>query len=997
MASVDPAASGEERLAAEQASKFAARMRNLRANPMAVVLLFAGVVGVLYVTGSIIAQSFLPSDGVLLTEFMTTGLRVATRLDSETDLRIGDEIIAIENQSIWDLGERTWRGEGAPDWQVGQVLTYQVRRDGQLIDVPVMLKAFSPGRLFFARFGAYALIFAGLAMGGYVAVNRPEEIAAHLFFMLATCVMLTLGLHFQATALVTPWLLVAEGIVKFAARVMLFSTFLHLCLIFPVPKLRLAPGSVYLRLVHVVNPAIAVVTGLLFGATPLHRFVLASQVATWIGLLMLLASVASIAHTYVTVRQPMVRGQIRWIAWGTLVGIVPYILFTGLPELVMGRALLTVEMTAFFLIAVPLALAIAIARYRLFDIDTFVWQMLFYVLYVVFIVGLYLVLKRVSGWVLMTLAGKSNEAYVVFIATCIAASAFWVLRKPVIFYADRLLYRSQRRPQVLLGQAIEKLTRAIHLEQLMLLLAEELPEQLGASHGELLVMSEDGSRLELLGDGAFDVPSREVVGMWMEHGAVPILRSTALAWVPPEALALMERRDIELAVPLRVGDRIVGLWGLGPRVGQLSYPTSDVRLVETIARQAALAVENARLVREMQSDQQQLGAEVQRRTQVMQSDRNRLNAILQNMADALMVTDATERIQLTNPAFERLVRQSSRSLLGRSLADVVPIPELSEVIQQSLAVPGTIYKAEVTLANPRLSASEDVVMGETILEISVTALGDKSSVICVLRDITRDVEVDHMKSEFISTISHELRTPVTAILGFAKLTERAFHRSIFPLLPQNGTIRDTVERLNKNLSIMVSEGETLTTLINDILDISALDAGTIAWNDQPYALVLLIQDVVERLSEEAEAKGLSIETHLEEGLPMLIVDPARIEHALANLITNGIKFTQSGRLMITARRLAGGTVIHDWDVPARGGVVVAVQDTGPGMRPQELSNIFQRFYQVASTVSGKPSGTGLGLAISREIVTHYGGDIWAESTLGVGSTFYFTLPLAREH
>ena len=145
-------------------------------------------------------------------------------------------------------------------------------------------------------------------------------------------------------------------------------------------------------------------------------------------------------------------------------------------------------------------------------------------------------------------------------------------------------------------------------------------------------------------------------------------------------------------MPLRVGDRIVGLWGLGPREGACLITTADVRLVEAIARQAALAVENARLVRGMQADQQQLEEEV--RLAVPRrcgDDRNRLNAILQNMADALLVTDAAERIQLTNPAFERLVRRSSRSLLGRSLADVVPLPELSEVIQQALVVPGMVH------------------------------------------------------------------------------------------------------------------------------------------------------------------------------------------------------------------------------------------------------------------------------------------------------------------
>jgi PAS domain S-box-containing protein len=377
----------------------------------------------------------------------------------------------------------------------------------------------------------------------------------------------------------------------------------------------------------------------------------------------------------------------------------------------------------------------------------------------------------------------------------------------------------------------------------------------------------------------------------------------------------------------------------------------------------------------------------------MRNDRNRLNAILQNMADALLVTDASERIQLTNPAFERLVRRSNRSLLGRTLLDVVPLPKLSKVIQQALAMPGMVHAAELTLVNPQLSGSNDVVMGETALEISVTALGDKTSVICVIRDITHEVEVDRMKSEFISTISHELRTPVTAILGFAKLTERAFHRSIWPLLSDEDDVQRVVVRIDKNLSIMVSEGETLTTLINDILDISALDTGTTVWSDQPYALVLLVQDVIERVREEAEAKGLAIETKIEADLPILIVDPARVEQVLGNLISNAIKFTERGMVMISAQRLAGGSVVHDWDIPAEGGIIVAVKDTGPGMMRQELSNIFQRFYQGGDTLNGKPSGTGLGLAISRDIVAHYGGEIWAESTLGVGSTFYFTLPL----
>ena len=287
-------------------------------------------------------------------------------------------------------------------------------------------------------------------------------------------------------------------------------------------------------------------------------------------------------------------------------------------------------------------------------------------------------------------------------------------------------------------------------------------------------------------------------------------------------------------------------------------------------------------------------------------------------------------------------------------------------------------------------------MAERMLKISVTALGDKSAVICVLRDVTYEVEVDRMKSGFISSISHELRTPVTAILGFAKLTNHAFERSIRPNLPEDVGIRTMADRIRQNLEIMVAEGENLTTLINDILDIAAFDAGTIVWDDRPYEFLLMIQDVVERLRETAEAKGLLIETRIARSLPVMCVDPARIEQVLSHLISNAIKFTERGIVAVTAESLTAGTVIHEWTVPDGGAVIVSVRDTGPGIPAQDLANIFQRFWQGEDPARGKPAGAGLGLAISRDIVVHYGGDIWVESALGTGSTFYFALPATPE-
>jgi len=441
------------------------------------------------------------------------------------------------------------------------------------------------------------------------------------------------------------------------------------------------------------------------------------------------------------------------------------------------------------------------------------------------------------------------------------------------------------------------------------------------------------------------------------------------------------------------------VWASGswPRKGRLSYTTADVRLVTTLASQAALAVENVQLVQRMQANQHDLEKEVQQRATAMVNDRNRLSAILQNMADALLVTDLSGRIQLANPAFERLVRLAARSFLGQNVTDVLPLPKLSEALALAESNPGMIHTVDIPMLAPRLSGSNNATLTEYILRVSATALGDKSAVIFILRDITHEVEVDRMKSEFISAVSHELRTPLTSIVGFAKLITRAFERSIKPALPAgNEDIQHIVEQIDHNLKIMVVEGEHLTTIINDVLDISALDAGTLVWNDVPCDLRALAQDMAVESRALTDAKGLTLIADFETVPLPLIADPERIRQVLSNLISNAIKFTEHGKITISLRCLPPGTIHHGWDAPEAGAALAVIKDTGLGITAEGLGHIFQRFHQGVDAFHGKPKGTGLGLAICYEIITHYGGKIWVESTVGQGSAFYFTLPLTTQ-
>lgn len=964
--------------------------RELIRYPIALALLLFGCVGICYVGGSFYVQANLPSDGVLLTEFFSPDLTVVTRLTADRDdLRLGDEILAVDGRSIEAWAARSLRGGPAPRWEVGQTILYRVRRAGRVVEVPVDLIPFPIARLPLVRFGVYVLTLVQLLIGVYVLLNRPDDDATRLLFIIAFCLLFVLLLHVQVMSLVTPTLFVLENGLKFLGRAVLFSAILHLCLVFPVRKLGAAAGLSWL---HIVNPVLSLGFGWLLGQTLLERFTLTLMISSWIGLLMMLAGVLSILHTYFTVRRAAVRAQIRWVVWGCLLGLLPYLVFTGLPELITGQPVLTIELTAFFVVVAPVAVAIAVARYRLFDIDVLIWRTLFYVLLVLLMMGLYFLLQGGVSRALSWVVGLPAPRLTVFVTTLVVASIFWVLHRPVMGRIDRLLYRSVNNPQQLLNRMTERLTTTIQLGQLASLLEQELPRQLGASQGRLMVLNEAGDSLELLGDACVSLPLEGMLNLWIAQGGDPILRSASQPWVPSPGLDLMQDYDIELIVPLKIGERIVGIWGLGARTGSLPYTTADVRLVVRLARQVALAVQNARLVRRLERQREQLEEEVHRRTQAMTSDRNRLNAILQNMADALLVTDANRRIQLTNPAFERLVRRSTRALVGRKLDQVLPQPELSEAIDTALARPGEFLVIKLSWVDSRLNDDNGVALTERILRASISALGDGNAVICILQDITHQVEIERMKSEFVSAVSHELRTPLTSILGFAKLTYRTFERAILPQLPEREKVRRAAERIHRNLDIMVMEGDRLTTLINDVLDIAALDAGTIQWKDQPYELPALIQRVIDRLREEAESEGLRVGAEIADRLPLLKGDPERIDQVLANLVTNAIKFTDQGAVTVSAKPLAARETVHNWQAPPEGAVLVAVHDTGRGIAPDELPEIFERFSQGGDAMIEKPHGTGLGLAICKEIVSHYAGTIWAESELGVGSSFYFTLP-----
>jgi signal transduction histidine kinase len=239
------------------------------------------------------------------------------------------------------------------------------------------------------------------------------------------------------------------------------------------------------------------------------------------------------------------------------------------------------------------------------------------------------------------------------------------------------------------------------------------------------------------------------------------------------------------------------------------------------------------------------------------------------------------------------------------------------------------------------------------------------------------------KSTFLSNVSHELRTPLTSIVGFAKLDRKRLDDVIFPLTPRDDPKVDrAVRQVSETLGIVEAEGLRLKTLIDDLLDLAKIEAGRFEFRADPVDLGAVVHQAVAATSSLFEAAGLPLGIAVADHVPPVTGDPDRLVQVVINLLSNAVKFTRSGSVRCS--------------VAVRGGeVVVAVADTGSGIRPEDHARIFEPFRQSTSdTLPDGPKGTGLGLPISKQIVEAHGGRMWLDSEPGAGSTFWFAIPVA---
>jgi len=382
---------------------------------------------------------------------------------------------------------------------------------------------------------------------------------------------------------------------------------------------------------------------------------------------------------------------------------------------------------------------------------------------------------------------------------------------------------------------------------------------------------------------------------------------------------------------------------------------------------------------ELSNYSQTLEQRVTAATAELQDTLSYLASIIDTIADGLLVTNINGRITRFNPALINMFALENIDLTGKFTEEVFG-SEVSELIDNTKKSPHEISTVELTMQGGRFAK------GSAVAILKQAALADREvptyiGSVVLLRDITAEKEVDHMKTEFISTVSHELRTPLTSVLGFAKLIQKKLEENIFPIVvTEDKKVQRAVKQVGDNLEIIISEGKRLTGLINDLLDVAKMEAGKIDWKMEPMMVSDLIDRAMAATSALFENKGLESIKDIDQELPEFVGDKDKLIQVMINLISNSIKFTDTGSVTCKANNLGDK-------------IKISVIDTGMGIAESDQSKVFEKFKQVGDTLTDKPKGTGLGLPICQQIIEHHGGKIWVESELGKGSIFSFTLPL----
>ncbi len=480
-----------------------------------------------------------------------------------------------------------------------------------------------------------------------------------------------------------------------------------------------------------------------------------------------------------------------------------------------------------------------------------------------------------------------------------------------------------------------KVASSLDLDSILSTVVEAAVDMTGAEEGSLLLIDESSGELYMRASRNFQEDFAKTFRMPVHDSLVSQVIKTGkpvtIDEKTPQKIKTAYLVQTLLYVPLIIQDRVIGVLGVDHRLTRKAFSPEHIKLVSAIADYAAIAIENARLYYHSEYE------------------RSQLESILKGIEECVIVVDSDRRLVLINRKAREAFGITEPSPIGRRIREVIQHQELLDVLRDNSQ--STPSRTEITLDDGR------------VLNAQLTPLAGIGLVV-TMQDITHLKELDRIKSDFVNTVSHDLRSPLTAILGYVELIERV------------GAVNSQQREFIRRIQISV---HNITSLINDLLDLGRIEAGFDARKEvMPFSAI--VHYAVDSLAARFSEKSQTLETDIPDDLPQVLGNPVRLRQMLSNLVLNAIKYTPpGGKITVTSHVDAGQ-------------IILQITDTGPGIPSADQPFIFDKFYR-ASNVSPDTPGTGLGLAIVKSIVENHQGRIWVDSALGQGTTFTIVLPI----
>lgn len=488
---------------------------------------------------------------------------------------------------------------------------------------------------------------------------------------------------------------------------------------------------------------------------------------------------------------------------------------------------------------------------------------------------------------------------------------------------------------VKLGHSI---TGSLDLDSVLTSVVTAAVELTGAEEGHLLLVDETTNELYMRAERnfgesfarTFRLPVNDsLAGQVLESG-----KTISFNEESPNKIKTAYLVYALIYVPLRVKERVIGVLGVDNRHSKRPFTQHNELLMTVLSDYAAIAIQNA---------QSYLDSE---------TERIKFGTTLSSIQDGVILIDKEDHILLINPAAQKAFGLGLHNLVGTPVLEAITHHDFASLMESITDNPLKFH--EISFADGR------------VFSVQYTPIPEIGAVI-TFEEITHLKTLDRLKNDFIHTISHDLRSPLTAIMGYVELLDRV------------GPLTDQQKQFIQHIQASI---QNITTLVNDLLDLGRIEAGFETRKDD-VALENVLRYTLDNLNKQIEDKGQNVEINIADNLPPIQGNAIRMRQLMDNLLVNAIKYTpEHGKITVSLQ-------------PEDGQVIFEVTDTGMGIPPGDQAHIFEKFYRASNAPKGTP-GTGLGLAIVKSIVDNYQGRIWVESAVGTGTKFIVVLPVTSE-